>query len=395
MTEVQSEFNGGSAAAELVPNGFLRSDEIRCVVLWCIGFTGLALEPFWIGGVVDDLRVRAGLAGQLGALQLGCTALMSLAVARRMNVVSHRIVGMLGLTVTLLGSLLVSLMPTVGPLLVSRVLVGVGEGATLAVAHAAMAGRRNSDRLYALSYVALMAYAILLYLTVPLLTPKMGVVAIFAAHAAVCIPGLIVMALWRRGSSGHLLPGRLKRDLARQGMAALAAATVFYAAEGALWAYLERFGTRVGLNTAQIGRVISGALFLTIGTSLVAYAIGTRFGRRLPIVAGLLVLSGMAILLTNARTPFEYVTGVILFQVVGIFVMIYVTGLLAALDPAGRIVAAAPASRGIGNTVGPSIAGLVLGAFGYQTIGVVALAFYVVALTAFLLLMRRGPSNAL
>jgi predicted MFS family arabinose efflux permease len=103
----------------------------------------------------------------------------------------------------------------------------------------------------------------------------------------------------------------------------------------------------------------------------------------------------MAILLTNARTPLEYVAGVILFQVVGIFVMIYVTGLLAALDPAGRIVAAAPASRGIGNTVGPSIAGLALGAFGYQTIGLIALAFYVTALTAFLALMRRNPSHAL
>jgi predicted MFS family arabinose efflux permease len=139
---------------------------------------------------------------------------------------------------------------------------------------------------------------------------------------------------------------------------------------------------------------MSCALLLTIATSLAAYAIGTRFGRRLPIASGLIILSCMAILLANAHTPLEYILGVVLFQVVGIFVMIYITGLLAALDPAGRIVAAAPAARGIGNTAGPAIAGFVLGAFGYQTIGLVALAFYLTALTAFLLLMRRHPQRA-
>jgi predicted MFS family arabinose efflux permease len=394
MTDFQPEYLGGAVARESAPAAYSRWDEIRCVLLWCVGFTGLALEPFWIGAVVDGLHVSPGLAGQFGALQLGCTALASLAVAHRIDVLSHRSLGLLGLAFTLSGNLMVSFMPSVESLLVSRILVGVGEGATLAVVHAAMAGRKNSDRLYAISYVALMAYAMILYLALPPFIPKMGVVVIFATHAAVCVPGFVIVFWLRRRSSANSLSGRAKAALGSHALAALAAATVFYGAEGALWAYVERFGTRVGLSTAQIGRVMSCALLLTIATSLAAYAIGTRFGRRLPIASGLIILSCMAILLANAHTPLEYILGVVLFQVVGIFVMIYITGLLAALDPAGRIVAAAPAARGIGNTAGPAIAGFVLGAFGYQTIGLVALAFYLTALTAFLLLMRRHPQRA-
>ncbi len=369
-------------------------DDAISVILWCIAFTGLAVEPFWIGGIVDHLGVRAGIAGQFGALQLGCTALTSLFVAPQMGRWNRPQVAMVGLATTLLGNLVVSFFPTVSILLVSRILVGLGEGATLAVAHASIANRRNSDRLYAISYLSLMAYAMLLYLTVPLITERVGIVAIFEIHAAVCIPGFAVAARLRYQPEKRSQP-RLARPFARTGIAALSASAVFYGAEGALWAYVERFGTKVGLSTAQVGRALAFALLLTIGGSLFAYILGTRFGRRGPIVVGLLILSGMAILLTAAHTPFEYVMGVILFQVVGIFVMIYITGFLALLDSSGRVVAAAPAARGVGNTAGPAIAGWALGGFGYEAIGFVSLAFYLTAMSAFVWLMRKDSAERL
>jgi predicted MFS family arabinose efflux permease len=189
------------------------------------------------------------------------------------------------------------------------------------------------------------------------------------------------------------VPQRSTGALARTGIAALAAAAVFYISEGALWAYVERFGVRVGLSPAQVGRAIAFALFLTIGGSFLAYVISTRFGRRGPIVVGILVLSGMSVVLPNARTPFEYVFGVILFQVAGIFVMIYITAFLGSLDSTGRVVAAAPASRGVGNTAGPAIAGVALAAYGYELIGWIALAFYLTALLSFLCVIGRSASG--
>jgi predicted MFS family arabinose efflux permease len=369
-----------------------RGDDVSSVALWCIGFTGLALEPFWIGGIVDHLGVRASLAGQFGALQLGCTGVVSLLVAPRIGEWSRRRISVIGLAVTFLGSLYVSIFPTVSSVLVSRVLVGLGEGATLAVAHAAIANRRNADRLYAISYLSLMAYAMLLYLTVPLLTERMGIAVIFAVHAIVCIPGVLVAAKLIDARPDNV-PQRSTGALARTGIAALAAAAVFYISEGALWAYVERFGVRVGLSPAQVGRAIAFALFLTIGGSFLAYVISTRFGRRGPIVVGILVLSGMSVVLPNARTPFEYVFGVILFQVAGIFVMIYITAFLGSLDSTGRVVAAAPASRGVGNTAGPAIAGVALAAYGYELIGWIALAFYLTALLSFLCVIGRSASG--
>jgi predicted MFS family arabinose efflux permease len=371
-----------------------RRDDAVSVALWCIGFTGLALEPFWIGGIVDHMGVRAGLAGQFGALQLGCTGVVSILVAPRIGDWSRRRISVAGLAVTLLGNLIVSIFPTVSSVLVSRVLVGLGEGATLAVAHAAIANRQNADRLYAISYLSLMAYAMLLYLTVPLLTERVGVIAIFVVHAIVCIPGFMVASVLIDARPDNV-PPRSTDALARTGIAALFAAAVFYISEGALWAYVERFGVRVGLSPAQVGRAIAFALFLTIGSSLLAYVVGTRFGRRGPIIVGILVLAGMSVLLPNAHTRLEYVIGVVLFQVAGIFVMIYVTGFLASLDSSGRVVAAAPASRGIGNTVGPAIAGAALAAYGYELIGWIALAFYLTALLSFLCIMRRSASGRL
>ena len=139
---------------------------------------------------------------------------------------------------------------------------------------------------------------------------------------------------------------------------ALAATLVFFAGASAIWAFIERIGADNGFEAAELGVLLSITLVFALIGSLLAAALGSRFGNVKPFVAGA-ALSILALLLLNMQGSFAlYASGACLQTfVIGLLLPYSITE-VADLDIDGRYVVLTVPAIGIGAMTGPGLAGI-------------------------------------
>jgi MFS family permease len=139
---------------------------------------------------------------------------------------------------------------------------------------------------------------------------------------------------------------------------ALLATLVFFAGASAIWAFIERIGAQSDFEPAALGVLLSVTLVFALVGSLLAAAMGGRFGNVKPFIAGA-ILSLVALALLNAHQSF-------IVYAIGACMQTFVIGLLlpfaitevADLDNDGRYVVLSVPAIGIGAMAGPGIAGI-------------------------------------
>jgi hypothetical protein len=282
-----------------------------------------------------------------------------------------------------------------------RVASGVGEGAVLAALHASIARLADPDRAFAVCNFALVSVGIVQYPLVAAQIPHYGSNAMLSAILALALIAL-ASAYWlpdpqsvTDAASGG--PSALRMiELAqafRPATLALFAVGIFYVAEGALWGYLYRIGLATGLADVAVGEVISGAFVFSIAGALVAYWLGTRWGRMIPLCVSGSILCFVALVLGNGPAPSIFRLTCYVFYFVFIFVVNYSSSLMAALDVHGRIATATPALRMLGTAIGPAVASTLLSQRDFSGVGWFSCSFYAVATILFFLSGRAKSSG--
>jgi len=139
---------------------------------------------------------------------------------------------------------------------------------------------------------------------------------------------------------------------------ALLATLIFFAGASAVWAFIERIGAQSGFEAAALGVLLSITLVFALLGSLLAAALGGRFGNVKPFIAGA-ILSLAAVYLLNAHESFlVYATGACLQTfVIGLLLPFAITE-VADLDTDGRYVVLTVPAIGIGAMAGPGLAGV-------------------------------------
>lgn len=139
---------------------------------------------------------------------------------------------------------------------------------------------------------------------------------------------------------------------------ALAATLIFFAGASAVWAFIERIGAQGGFAPAALGVLLSVTLLFALIGSLLAAALGGRFGNVKPFVAGA-ALSLVALLLLDSPQSFAvYAAGACLQTfVIGLLLPFAITE-VADLDVDGRYIVLTVPAIGIGAMAGPGIAGV-------------------------------------
>ena len=132
-------------------------------------------------------------------------------------------------------------------------------------------------------------------------------------------------------------------------------AFMFYmAAEGGLWAYMERIGNHAGFTPEFIGLALAATQVCSVIGALLASVLSTRYGRVLPVVAGcVLFIIAMIMLLGEGASLF--VAAVCLTQFSYIFVVPYLLLICVELDPTGRLYILSIAFKLGGMSLGPSV----------------------------------------
>jgi len=139
---------------------------------------------------------------------------------------------------------------------------------------------------------------------------------------------------------------------------ALAATLVFFSGASAIWAFIERIGAQRDFESAALGVLLSVTLICALIGSLLAAALGGKFGNVKPFIAGA-ALSLVALLLLSSPQSFNvYAAGTCLQTFVIGFLLPFAITEVADLDVDGRYIVLTVPAIGIGAMAGPGVAGV-------------------------------------
>jgi DHA1 family multidrug resistance protein-like MFS transporter len=190
---------------------------------------------------------------------------------------------------------------------------------------------------------------------------------------------------------------RLRRLILAPRQALLIVVFVVTTGMGMVWSILAVYATALGASTTMVGLVFAMFGGARLAVSFPAGIASERFGRRLLMLAGLVLLSlSSFIAITVASVPLLVATLI----VQGTGQAIYVTTAMAAIadlsTPERRIrdMAAFQAASTIGISIGPGIGGLAAGAWGYGAPFLLQGALSLIAMILLLLIVPKDGGRS-
>jgi predicted MFS family arabinose efflux permease len=332
------------------------------------GFVGFNALPFVVGALVDGVGLDAARAGLIASLEIGGMAASALLLAPRVSQWSLRSLALLGACGAAAAHGASALVGDFAGLAALRLVAGGFEGAVVAAGNALIAGSVDPDRLAARVEVlaGLAAAALLLILPwVVRLGAQRGAFGCMALVALVCLP-LIARIPHAPASAA---PGEARALRSRGALAILGCGFLLAAGEGAIWAFVERIGVRAGVAQASIGLLLGSSTLVGLLGAGLAAALGTRWGRRAPLLAGIGVQALACWGVAHAARPETYVASVLGYALSFFFVQPYLVGTAAVFDPHGRVAAAYAGAALLGGGAGPALGGLWVGWASYPALG--------------------------
>ena len=333
------------------------------------GLLGFNALPVAVGALIDGAGLDAGQAGWVASLELAGMALSALVLAPRVAALSLRSVAFGAAGVALSAHALSALAEGFGALALTRLMAGLAEGAIVAAGNALIATSRDPDRFAARVEIVGGLAAAALLVALPYVAAAHAQRGVFLAMAVVVVACLPLLAWVPRRALAPHHAGGLRVAFGRRAFPVLLAGFLLTSGESAIWAFLERIGVRAGVPPASIGLLLGASTLVGLmGAGLAAW-LGTRIGRRLPLVLGIAAQALACWAVANAETTSPYVVATLAYALAFFFVQPYLVGTAAFIDPQGRVVAAYAGVVLIGGGVGPGLGGMLVEWLSYPALG--------------------------
>jgi len=357
-----------------------------------VGYLGSAGAP-----VIVSALIESGLdyqqAGDLGTIELTMLAITSMIVLPYITRVSHRLLAVGGAVIAAAGLVISVLSVDYSMMVIGRLITGAGSGFAISGANAAVAARKDAERIFALIWTMGGGITAALSINLPTLVEGGNYPMGFGVLLVLCLVGLPFM-VWVppkpvrtdpesidsnvEGSADLSAPSRDSvKPFGVLSLMALFGIFIYSLAEQALWNFGYQLPIDNGIDEETVSWVLGFTVLMGLGGGAIAAGLGTRFGRVAPIIAGsLFSLAGRWIYM-GAGTPEWLFAGGLLWGIGFYFIGPYQSGLLAAIDRRGLAAVAAGGIMNFGYALGPSIAGRTL-----QNLDANALLSVIVGVTA-------------
>lgn len=353
-----------------------------------------AFLPFFVGLQVGTGGMTQAQAGSLGSAYLVGFSLASLTGLWWVAKFNWRLLVAGAAAIIVLCLFTLAGTDSYGVSIASVFGVGLMMGGFWTIAYRIFGASANPDRSFAIGIVvAYTALALVSYVVGQFVVPDYGLkgsayllsaVIIVLGFSALLVPSGAGEVAGEAAAISYRPPPRVAWAL----LGILATGFAF----AAVWAFAERIGVAAGFDSSQISPVVASNLLASAAGSVLAMLLGTRFGRRRTLLAGMMLMVAAILALSWSETYGLYAIGIVGLGFTVGFVLPYQMGTLAGLDTEGRFVVLITAAQGIGSAAGPALGGVAVDMGGLQSL--VFAAVIALVLGAFLFLSISADEGA-
>ena len=348
-------------------------DQAALALVALVGEYSLLIMPFILGAMMDSNHLSETRAGQLISLQLLAMAIASVAVSVKLRAgQSVRPLLAVAISAICLANILCTLPVSPAVFAGARVLTGLGEGAVMSAAAAAVCATTDPHRVFSLIGTAVAVVAALALVATPWLVEHAGPRGVFWLLAAVpllLLPMLPRVPILARASESSF--GLIPRGVRARAAGLLFAFLLLWCGASGLWVYAERIGTYQGLSVQQVGLWLGIGQLAGVAGPLAAVWGAPRLGSRVSLVAGSFGMAIAAVCFVFGGTAWLYGIGSCLASFWIMFVVPCFRSTMAGLDGSGRTVAASAGFYTVGFGVAPlAVAAITTEGQGYAPTGI-------------------------
>jgi len=363
--------------------------QIAAIAAFGVGYLGSYSAAVINPWLLAETALDEPAVGALGSIELLLLAFFSLVLAPFAPRVSYRGLAIGGCAAAAFGYMLSSQTVAFGPMAAARVIMGMGAGIAIVAVNASVASSDDPDRRFAMIYSVGGILAATYVAGLPLVLARWGYQGGFAICALMCLMALPFVS-WLPRHTGDIpqTTTRPPQPLAPEAPPSALAVTlvlgsigIYSIGEQALWAFAGEIGVRnVGIPIEAVGNVLAGMTLAGTLGGFLAWKLGARFGRTVPLLLASLgsALGRGCFMLTNDYTLM--VAWAVVWGFSFYFISPYQMGVASAMDRTGRVAVAAGAMMNFGYAFGPGIGGAVIGYLGQQALVPVVVACMVVPL---------------
>jgi MFS family permease len=359
--------------------------------IYGIGYLSYMLMPLQIGALIEALNLNEAEVGAIATAELISLAITLFIIAPNISLLSRRKLALTGAVIVIIGHAMSASASSYEPLIIYRVITGIGTGMVLAAGNALIASSANPQRLFAIVFtIGQMAAACLLFILPEFIArwAHSGIYGFLAGWSIVMILFLVLLPEREDIAFDSSLPtGKLNFKIFL--LPSVLAMILIGASDSSLWTFQERIAESLGLDNDTIGLVLGGALLSGMLGAGLAAIIGTRVGKVLPIVVGLVWMAVCYLLITHTASSTLYIAVELSYLFAYGFVIPYLFGLNAEIDPEGGAMVAANGCNLVGMSLGPVCAGYIIVNSSYPTVGISISFMVLIAMVMFIQVLRK------
>jgi predicted MFS family arabinose efflux permease len=335
--------------------------------------------PFVLAAMMSAFHLSEATAGRLVSLQLlGMTLASALVTFTLRPDRSLRPILAVAAAVIVLANVACALFHA--PLVASmaRLSTGMGEGAAMAAAAAAVCATANPHKVFSTIGMAGAVFGIIALVVTPYIATHLGPSSVFWMLALLPLPVFPLLSrIPAAAGEASAVATTLSASVLRRAPVLLAY-FAFWAGASGLWVYAERIGASQGLTPAQVGLWLSLAQFASTPAPLVSAWAGPRVGMRACIAAACIGMSAAAGFFVFGGRPWTYGLGAFLASSGLLFVVPCFRSRMASLDASGQTVSLSVGAYTIGFGVAPLVVSTISGeGSGYVATGLFCVACFV------------------
>lgn len=352
----------------------IKSSLAPYAAIFGLGYMGYMLLPALLSSMIAKFDLSETDAGFAATTLLGALAITMFVVAPFLSKIDNLKIARWAAVITIFGYTGAALSPSYAISLFCLVVAGAGMGAAIAGGDAMVSASEKPDQLFGAIFAAgQLSAVILLIAIIPRVTTSLGPSGVLFVLMAWSVLMLVCLMVSKQAKIENSMPthnGSFRVFL----IPIVLALFLIGFSDASVWPFTGEIGNSLGLKDGQAETVQGIALLAGICGALFASFLGTRLGRRTPLLLGVPLLGFMYFLILNAPSVQVYSVAQVVALFVYGFTIPYLFGVCSELDPTGQTMATASGMQMLGVALAPWIAGLIIEGSGRTAVGYLVLA---------------------